>query len=121
MVLADEAAHSTIWSIESNTFSPRLSTPTRGPVYTDRTLKVWIFSGNTQTKTIWLLLYVHVAVNLKQWKNKKYNIATVYHVSQELENNLQVIHNQVTINQFSYQCEKTNWNTKKKKKKKLKI
>lgn len=59
MVLADNAAH-----IEAKPDSMSSG----GPLYNQRSLKVWLFTRNTQTKTIWLLLYIHLAFNLKQWK-----------------------------------------------------
>lgn len=60
MELADEAAHSTLWSIEPNTDSKNIYVILfilRSPS---------MLSLNTHPKTIWLLLYVHLAFNLKQ-------------------------------------------------------
>lgn len=66
-------------------------------------LNVWIFTRNlNQTKTILIGIYVHLAVNLKQWEKRKeksvlYNVKSKF---QELEKNLYIFHNQVTVNHF---------------------
>lgn len=92
--------------VQSLMQTPRISTSSRG-LYTERSLRVWIFTWTLKLKAFGFCYYVHLAFNLKQWKNKK----IIYSVSckcQELEKNLRVVHKQVARNHFLISAGKQN-------------